>query len=339
MTTAQRFLVTGGAGFIGSNLVARLLEQGGEVVVLDNFSTGRRRNLAAFGEHPKFRLLEADIRDYAAVLEAMQGVGVVFHEAALGSVPRSIAAPRDTLDNNVTGFLNVLCAAHAAGVRRLVYASSSSVYGDSPALPKRENATGNPLSPYAASKAVDELLANNFVRVYGMECIGLRYFNVFGRNQDPAGEYAAVIPRFVSALLAGKAPRIYGDGSVSRDFTGVANVVHANLLAAQCDFSGLGGNTVFNIGCGGNVTLNELFAIIRSAVGQIRPDALQIQAEYAPPRLGDVQHSSADISRARAFLGYSPVELLDQSMNQAVSYYYDGPAKSRVVSSGGSKKA
>jgi UDP-N-acetylglucosamine 4-epimerase len=322
----RRWLVTGGAGFIGSHLVEALLRHGQAVIVLDDFSTGREENLDAVrratGPDAARRLVvvRGDIRDPATCREAARGVEVVLHEAALGSVPRSIARPIATHEVNVSGFLNVLEAARAAGVRRVVYASSSSVYGDHPALPKIEDAVGRPLSPYAASKRCDELYAQAFGTCYGLELVGLRYFNVFGPRQDPEGPYAAVMPRWFAALLRGAPVTIYGDGETSRDFCYVANVVQANVLAAlTADADALG--QVYNVACGARTTLNELFALIRAQVARFRPEAHTAHAEHGEFREGDVRHSLADVGKAARLLGYEPTHSVADGLVQAAAWY------------------
>ncbi len=319
---SRTWLVTGGAGFIGSHLVEALLGAGQRVRVLDDFSTGHRSNLAeATASAPeRFELHEGDVREPAACREAMAGVDVVLHQAALGSVPRSIHDPVTSHDVNVTGFLNVLSAARDAGVRRLVYASSSSVYGDHPGLPKVEDATGRPLSPYAATKAADELYAHAFASAYGLETVGLRYFNVFGPRQDPGGAYAAVIPLWFRALLGQGRAWLNGDGETSRDFTYVANVVQANLLAAATtDPAAV--RTVYNVAAGGRHTLLELFEAMRTATARLCPSAAKVELERRPPRAGDIRHSHADVSRARALLGYVPTHDLRTGLDETVAWY------------------
>jgi UDP-N-acetylglucosamine 4-epimerase len=319
----RTWLVTGAAGFIGSNLVERLLELGQVVVGLDDFSTGRRANvadLAAADAEGRFRFVEGDICDRDACLDALAGVDVVLHQAALGSVPRSLADPAATHRANVDGFFSMLTAARAAGVRRFVYAASSSTYGDHPALPKVEEQIGRPLSPYAVTKYVNELYAGVFHRAYGMETIGLRYFNVFGRRQDPEGPYAAVIPRWVGNLLAGRRCRINGDGENSRDFCYVDNVLQANLLAATVrDPEALG--EVYNVAYGQRTTLNELFTLIRDSVARHVPEAAEAVPEYGPPAPGDVQHSLAELGKARRRLGYHPTHDVRTGLARAVDWY------------------
>jgi UDP-N-acetylglucosamine 4-epimerase len=316
----RTWLVTGAAGFIGSNLVERLLELGQSVVGLDNFATGKPENLADFRGDPRFRFVEGDVCDRDACLDALAGADVVLHEAALGSVPRSIANPLASHRANVDGFVTLLVAARDAGVKRFVYAASSSTYGDHPALPKVEEHIGRALSPYAVTKQVGELYAAVFHRVYGMETVGLRYFNVFGPRQDPEGPYAAVIPRWVGSLLEGRGCRINGDGENSRDFCFVDNVVQANLLAATVlDPAALG--EVYNVACGQRTTLNELFALIRDEAARYRPEAAEATPEHGPPALGDVKHSLADLRKVREFLGYQPTHDLAAGLARAVAWY------------------
>ena len=321
----RTWLVTGAAGFIGSHLVEALLAAGQRVVGLDNYATGHRSNVEAVtgGAGDRFRMVEGDIRDADVCRQAVQDVDVVLHQAALGSVPRSIADPLATDAVNVHGWLNVAWAAKEAGITRVVYASSSSVYGDHPALPKVEGEVGTPLSPYAVSKKTDELYARSFADHYGMEVVGLRYFNVFGPRQDPNGPYAAVIPKWFDALAAGETCTINGDGETSRDFCYVANVVQANLRAATAPAA----NGVYNIAVGGRTTLNELYAAIRDRVARRRPGVAGLEPDYAPFRPGDVRHSHADVSRARADLGYAPTHDVTAGLAEAADWYLrDAPA-------------
>ena len=315
----QTWLVTGAAGFIGSHLVGALLAGGQRVVGLDNYATGHRSNVeaASRGAGDRFRMVEGDIRDPDACREAVAGADVVLHQAALGSVPRSIADPLATDAVNVHGFLNVAWAAKEAGVRRLVYASSSSVYGDHPALPKVEAEVGAPLSPYAVSKKTNELYARSFADHYGMGVVGLRYFNVFGPRQDPDGPYAAVIPRWFRALADGRPCTIYGDGETSRDFCYVANVVQANLRAARAP----GASGVYNVAYGEQTTLNELYAAIRDRIALRQPEAVDLDPVYADFRPGDVRHSLADVSRARRDLGYRPSHSVAEGLAEAADWY------------------
>jgi nucleoside-diphosphate-sugar epimerase len=314
----ERVLVTGGAGFIGSHLVDALLERGAEVRVLDNLSTGSRRNLAHCASRIDFRL--GDIRDPDACRDAMRGVAWVFHQAALGSVPRSVEDPGTTVDVNVAGTARVFAAARDARVRRVVYASSSSVYGDSDRLPKREGEEGKPLSPYALSKQMDEELAGTFQRSFGMEIVGLRYFNVYGPRQNPEGAYAAVIPRFFKAYLGGQPPVIFGDGGQSRDFTFVADAVSANLLAAGAEASCCG--RAYNVAGGRRTTLLELARLVGESAGSPRVP------RHAPERAGDVRHSLADLSLSRAALGYSPEFELPEGLPLSHRHYLESLAAS-----------
>lgn len=290
-----KYLVTGGAGFIGSNIVAELLKRGNEVRVLDNFSSGKRENLKEFSND--IELIEGDIRSYHIVSQAVKGVEVVLHQAALPSVPRSIKDPITSNDVNVNGTLNILDASVLNGVRRVVYASSSSVYGDNPELPKHERMLPNPLSPYAVSKLAGEKYCSVFSQIYGLETISLRYFNVFGPNQDPSSQYSAVIPKFIRAMRNNEQPLIFGDGKQSRDFTYVSNVVDANILSAtaECN-SGIAMNCAFS----GFITLNELVDKINENIGK------NIKPVYEKPRAGDIKHSFADINLAKSKLNYSP---------------------------------
>jgi len=325
-TQPLRWLVTGSAGFIGSHLVQRLLELDQTVVGLDNFATGHRRNLddvrAQVGPDrwSRHRFVEADIRDAGACRLACRGVDVVLHQAALGSVPRSIADPLATNAANVDGFLNVLAAARDVGVRRFVYASSSSIYGDHPALPKVEEAIGRPLSPYALTKLVDELYADVFARCYGMQSIGLRYFNIFGARQDPDGAYAAVIPRWVRAMIVGEPVVINGDGETSRDFCYIDNAVQANLLAATTDDPAAIGQ-VYNVAVDERTSLNRLFELLRDAVAFRQARAADIVAVHGEFRPGDVRHSQADIGKARRLLGYAPTHRLGEGIGAAIPWY------------------
>jgi len=318
-----RFLVTGSAGFIGSALVEDLVRGGFSVRGLDNLSTGRQENLDALAALPgaaeRFEAVRGDIRDLATCRKAIEGVDYVLHQAALGSVPRSIEDPLTTNAANVDGTLNVLVAARDAGVRRVVYAASSSAYGDHPGLPKVEDRVGTPLSPYAVSKYVNELYARVFESAYGLSAVGLRYFNVFGRRQDPHSTYAAVIPKFVSALLRHEAPTIHGDGEQSRDFTYIDNVVLANLLAAAAPEKASG--AVYNVACGERTTLNTLYGMIRDLLGRHDPEVRDIEPVHGPPRPGDVRHSLADISRIRDALGYRALADTATGLERAIDWY------------------
>lgn len=318
----MKILVTGGAGFIGSNLVDSLLADGHQVTVLDNFSTGKRENIAHNMSRSDFELIEGDIRDYDTCERATLAKDVVFHEAALGSVPRSIKDPMTSTAVNVTGFVNMLFAAKTNNVKRFVYAASSSTYGDSKTLPKVEDKIGKPLSPYAITKYVDELFAGNFHDLYGIDVIGLRYFNVFGRRQDPDGAYAAVIPKFALSMIGHIPPTINGDGSYSRDFTYIDNVIQANKLAATVtDEKAL--NTVYNVAFGERTTLNELYGFLRTALGRFDPSILSLAANYGPNRAGDIPHSLADISKARKLLGYNPQYSVRSGLIEAAEWYYN----------------
>ncbi len=304
------YLVTGGAGFIGSHICERLLNDGHSVRVLDNFFSGKEENLKSIGG--EVELVRGDIRDRQVLAEAMKGVWVVFHEAALGSVPRSVADPLTTHDVNLTGTLNVLLAARDAGVRRVVYASSSSVYGETPELPKRESMQTQPLSPYALSKLAGEHYIRIFNRVYGFEAVSLRYFNIFGPRQDPESQYAAVIPRFATALLGGNQPVIYGDGMQSRDFTYVENVVEANLLAAEAE--GVAGRA-FNIACGGRFTLLDLLERMKKIIGS------DIAPIHEDARAGDVRDSQAGIEAAEEAFGYRVKVGFDEGLRRTVEWF------------------
>lgn len=321
---AQRrtWLVTGGAGFIGSHLVETLLRLGQRVRCLDNFSTGHRQNLAeaSRGHEEQFELVEGDLRDLEACRRACAGAEVILHQAALGSVPRSIEDPLASHGANVTGFVHLLWAAREAGARRVVYASSSSVYGDHPELPKVEERIGRQLSPYAVTKYADELYAGVFGKAYGLELLGLRYFNVFGPRQDPNGPYAAVIPLWFRALLEGAPVFVNGDGSTSRDFCHVDNVVQANLRAATVE-ERAAIDEVYNVAVGERTTLAELFAILREQAARFRPGAARAQAVYRPFRAGDVLHSLADVSKARRLLGYEPQVRVREGLERAAAWY------------------
>ena len=325
VNSPRRWLVTGVAGFIGSALLERLLDLGQTVVGVDNFLTGHKKNLDDVlainpDERLQFRFIEGDLRDPEVCAEAMKEVDIVLHQAALGSVPRSMKDPVSTHQHNVDAFLNVLVAAKDANVPRVVFASSSSVYGDHPGLPKVEDRIGKPLSPYAVTKRVDEIYAQVFHDAYGQQNIGLRYFNVFGRRQDPNGPYAAVIPRWISALLDGKPCVIFGDGSSSRDFCYVDNIVQANLLAATHPDPAVAG-TVYNCGCNGRTNLSELFAMIRDDLAKDLPDLAAVEPTFEPPRAGDVAHSQASIDKIQAALGYVPTHQVTEGMAETVSWF------------------
>ncbi|WP_300977699.1 SDR family oxidoreductase [Flavobacterium sp.] len=315
-------LITGGAGFIGSNLTEYFLAKGYKVVVLDNFATGHRHNLSAVEGNPNFKLIEGDIRKANDCALAVEGVDYVLHQAALGSVPRSIGDPVTTNEVNVSGFLNMLVAARDAKVKRFVYAASSSTYGDSQGLPKVEDVIGKPLSPYAITKYVNELYAEIFGKTYGMETIGLRYFNVFGRKQDPQGAYAAVIPKFVKQLMALESPKINGDGNYSRDFTYIDNVIQMNELAITTTNSEAI-NTVFNTAFGDRNTLNDLVGYLKTYLGEFDERIKNIPIEYGPNRAGDIPHSLASIEKAKRLLGYDPKYSLQEGLKAAVKWYWE----------------
>lgn len=327
----RTWLVTGAAGFIGSHLLETLLALDQHVIALDNFSTGRPENLEAVrtrvlpAQWARSRIIEGDVADAATCTAACEGVDYVLHHAALGSVPRSLAEPRASHRANVTGFLELLEAARRAGVKRLVYASSSSVYGDAPELPKREERIGRPLSPYAATKWMNEIYADTWGRVYGLECIGLRYFNVFGPRQDPQGPYAAVIPRWMDALWHGRPVTVYGDGETSRDFCYVANVVQANLLAATTERPEAV-HQVYNIAIGERTSLNELYHLLVAGLQRWRPGLTPPPPVYEPFRPGDVRHSLADISKARRLLGYDPPYRLAEGLELTWQWFHSRAA-------------
>lgn len=318
----QTVLVTGGAGFIGSNLIETLLKQNNKVRCLDNFSTGKRINIEPFLANPQFQLIEGDIRDLETCRKAVEGVAVVLHQAALGSVPRSIKDPITSNDVNVSGFINMLVAARDAGVKRIVYAASSSTYGDSKNLPKVEDIIGKPLSPYAITKYVNELYADVFAKLYDMQIIGLRYFNVFGRRQDPDGAYAAVIPKFVKSLMRKQSPQINGDGTFSRDFTYIENVVQANQLAATVD-SAEAVNTVYNVAFGERTTLNELTGHLRDFLSEFDSEIGDVEIKYGPERAGDIPHSLASVEKARKLLGYDPKYNISDGLREAIQWYWE----------------
>lgn len=309
----KRVLVTGAAGFIGSNLVEALLAAGVRVSGLDNFSTGRRENISAYTGNPSFSLIEGDVREMKTCLDACRGADWVLHQAALGSVPRSIRDPAATTRVNVDGTLNMLLAARDCGVKRFVYASSSSVYGDDPRLPKKEGNEGKLLSPYAVTKHVNELHGRLFFELYGLDTVGLRYFNVFGRRQDPDSAYAAVIPLFVRKLLRGEKPQIHGDGRQSRDFTYIDNVVQANLRACLAPREACG--RAYNIAFGGRVYLIDLCEKLCSLLGS------RLEPEFTPDRPGDIKHSLADIAEAQKMLGYDPQVNFDEGIERTIDWY------------------
>ena len=317
----MKILITGGAGFIGSNLCEALLANNNKVVCLDNFATGKVENIHPFLSNKNFQLLVGDIRNLDDCRKGCEGVDFVLHEAALGSVPRSIKDPITSNEVNVSGFLNMLVAARDAKVKRFVYAASSSTYGDSKNLPKVEDVIGKPLSPYAVTKYVNELYADVFSRTYGLECIGLRYFNVFGRRQDPNGAYAAVIPKFVMQLMAHESPVINGDGEYSRDFTYIDNVVQANLKALQTTNPDAV-NTVYNVAYGERTTLIQLTAYLKEYLAVFDPAIADIEILHGDYRVGDIPHSLASVDKAKQLLGYNPAYNMKQGLKEAVEWYY-----------------
>ncbi len=317
----KRILITGGAGFIGSNLCAYFLENN-EVICLDNFATGYRHNIDGFLSNPKFSLIEGDIRDFKTCENAVFGVDYVLHHAALGSVPRSINDPITSNEVNVSGFLNMLTASRNAKVKRFIYAASSSTYGDSEALPKVEDVIGKPLSPYAVTKYVNELYADVFSKTYGIETIGLRYFNVFGRNQDPNGAYAAVIPKFVAQFLNYKSPVINGDGEFSRDFTYIDNVIQMNELAMLTE-NQEAINTVYNTAFGERTTLNELVNALKEFLSEYDNKIANVPIIYGENRVGDIPHSLASIEKASKLLNYQPKFSMREGLKEAVKWYWN----------------
>lgn len=324
MMNTMKILVTGGAGFIGSNLTEYLLEQGHEVRVLDNFATGHIENLLPLFDRfgSRFELQVGDIRNLDDCRKAVDGMDYVLHEAALGSVPRSVADPITTNEVNIGGFLNMLVAARDAQVKRFVFAASSSTYGDSAQLPKVEEVIGKPLSPYAITKYVDELYADVFARTYGIEYIGLRYFNVFGRRQDPNGAYAAVIPLFVKKLMRHEAPNINGDGEYSRDFTYIDNVIQMNMRALTTTNSEAV-NQIYNTAYGERTTLNQLVDYLREFLGELDEKIRDIEPTHGPNRVGDIPHSLASIDKARRLLGYDPQFSMREGLREAVKWYWE----------------
>ena len=317
----NKILVTGGAGFIGSNLCEYFLGKGHSVTCLDNFATGHKHNLEKCFEYDTFKLIEGDIRNANDCANAVADIDYVFHQAALGSVPRSINDPITSNDVNVSGFLNMLVAARDANVKRFIYAASSSTYGDSQGLPKVEDVIGKPLSPYAITKYVNELYADIFSKTYGLETIGLRYFNVFGRKQDPNGAYAAVIPKFVMQLMQLESPKINGDGNYSRDFTYIDNVIQMNDLVMNTKNQDAI-NTVYNTAYGDRNTLNDLMTYLKKYLSEYNPKIENVTIEYGPNRAGDIPHSLASIDKAKNLLGYDPQFSLQEGLKEAVAWYW-----------------
>ena len=322
----NKVLVTGGAGFIGSNLCETLLGLDAKVICLDNFATGHKHNLNAFKDNPDFTLIEGDIRNLDTCKKACEGVGYVLHQAALGSVPRSINDPITTNEVNISGFLNMLVAARDAGVKRFVYAASSSTYGDSEKLPKIEDEIGKPLSPYAITKYVNELYADIFQKAYDFDTIGLRYFNVFGRKQDPNGAYAAVIPKFVMQFMKHESPVINGDGTYSRDFTYIDNVLQMNLLAMTTD-NPEAVNEVYNTAVGDRTNLVELTQLLKKYLSEYDAEIAKVEVKHGPNRPGDIPHSHASVEKAEKLLGYKPSHGIEEGIKEAVEWYWDNLRK------------
>jgi UDP-N-acetylglucosamine 4-epimerase len=321
MITNKKVLVTGGAGFIGSNLCESLLENNNVVRCLDNLSTGKKENISSFLDNTQFTFLEGDIRDFEVCQKAVEDVDIVLHQAALGSVPRSINDPITTNDVNISGFLNMLVAARDAKVKRFVFAASSSTYGDSKALPKVEEIIGKPLSPYAITKYVNELYADVFYKTYGLETIGLRYFNVYGRRQDPNGAYAAVIPKFTQLFMELESPTINGDGTNSRDFTYIDNVIQMNHLAATTENQYALGE-VFNTAVGERANLLEMTSLLKKYLSEYKQEISYVEIVHGPERLGDIPHSHASIEKAKNILGYKPTHDLKEGLKEAVDWYW-----------------
>ena len=322
MIENKQVLVTGGAGFIGSNLCENLLEHGNKVTCMDNFLTGKKSNIAHLIGHGNFTLLEGDIRNPHDCNKATNGIEIVLHQAALGSVPRSINDPLTTNEININGFLNILYASKEQGVKRFVYAASSSTYGDSKELPKKEEVIGMPLSPYAVTKYVNELYAHVFSNLYGIETIGLRYFNVFGRKQDPNGAYAAAIPKFIKAFMNHESPKINGDGSQTRDFTYIDNVIQANHLAGSTQNKDAL-NKVFNIACGDQSILLDLVENLRLLLSNFDSKIASVKITHGPERVGDVKHSLASIEKAQTLLNYQPTHNVSKGLNEAIEWYWN----------------
>lgn len=319
----SKVLVTGGAGFIGANLCEDLLKYNNKVICLDNFATGKHENIESFKNHPDFTLIEGDIRNFQDCTQAVMGVELVLHQAALGSVPRSLNDPQTTNDVNITGFLNMILAARNAGVKRFIYAASSSTYGDSQALPKVEENIGMPLSPYAVTKYVNELYAHVFGLNYGLECIGLRYFNVYGRRQSPDGAYAAVVPKFVHLFLNGQSPTINGTGENSRDFTYIDNVIQMNHLAGTTTNQQAIGE-VFNTAVGERATLIQLTELLKKYLSEYKPEIAKLAVLHGPERQGDIPHSLASIEKAKTLLGYQPTHDLEKGLKETIAFIMTG---------------
>ncbi len=319
--SSAKILVTGGAGFIGSNLCEKLLDLDAKVICLDNFSTGKKENISTFLSNKKFSLVEGDIRDLTTCKKACEDVDFILHQAALGSVPRSLNDPITSNEVNVSGFLNMLVAARDAGVKRFVYAASSSTYGDSKDLPKVEDVIGKPLSPYAITKYVNELYANIFKNAYDLDTIGLRYFNVFGRKQDPNGAYAAVIPKFVIQLINHESPVINGDGTYSRDFTYIDNVIQMNLLALTSE-NQEALNQVYNTAVGDRTNLLELTSLLKKHLSDFDPKIAEVEIKHGPERAGDIPHSLASVKKAQNLLGYNPKYPIEEGIKEAVKWYW-----------------
>lgn len=322
MSNRKKILITGGAGFIGSNLCEYFLNKNYDVRALDNFATGHRYNIEPFFSDPNFELIEGDIRNFADCQKSVVDIDFVLHQAALGSVPRSINDPITTNDVNVSGFLNMLVAARDANVKRFVYAASSSTYGDSQGLPKVEHVIGKPLSPYAITKYVNELYADIFSNTYGLECVGLRYFNVFGRRQDPKGAYAAVIPKFVMQLMDYDSPVINGGGDYSRDFTYIDNVLQMNERAMLTEnYDAI--NTVYNTAVGDRTTLNQLVGYLKELLTEYDAKIAEVEVKYGPNRAGDIPHSLASIEKAQSLLGYQPTHNIQEGLKEALAWYWN----------------
>jgi UDP-N-acetylglucosamine 4-epimerase len=327
----KRILVTGGAGFIGSNLCTYLVSEGANVICIDNLSTGFLNNIATLRDAPNFQFIELDITDFDAFSEVSKGTDVILHQAALGSVPRSIDNPLNTNKHNINGFLNVLWAAVKNDVSRVVYASSSSVYGTEPTLPKIEEKIGLPISPYAVTKRANELYADVFARLYNLDIIGLRYFNVFGRNQTPNGAYAAAIPRFIDAFLSLKSPVIYGDGEQSRDFTYIDNVIQANVLAATTN-NNEALNTVYNVAFGGRTTINMIVDTLKELLAKHDPRIAEVEIRHQEERKGDVKHSNASIDKIVRNLGYNPKYDIYAGLKEAIDWYVENQKAQSSIS-------